>query len=325
MKKLMIVAAAAAMVGGAQASGNGDQTDVIYDLTLSLKTTTGSLGKDSTTTYTLYLGKDAQDAFWYNDAEYVWATNNIPGLAATKKIKGKTIPTFNKNVWKNLDAKTQLEIATALGFDAAVTRPAVNGNSSYPLKSANQWCETLQFRVTTDAACYRVATSRRFTAVVDWDLTADDCCTPGTFLGDALLYRFGAMTSARATKVEYAGQIATGAPDFSSRTADYQGPGAFGTPNNFALAGQGTWGTINIRGDFGGSYTVSGVKTLNGSVVGILDTPDCEFCCATGVGAIAFDPCTDVEISDDNNNSAGTAAFGTFTLKVNQRATNAAN
>ena len=92
MKKLMIVAAVAAMAGGAFAYDG-------YNFTATLKTTQGRKGTDVITT--LNLGKSGS-TFWYQDAEYV-AITNIASEAwyATKDIQGSTVPTVKKTQTKD--------------------------------------------------------------------------------------------------------------------------------------------------------------------------------------------------------------------------------
>ena len=94
MKKLMIAAALAAMVGGAYA-------DTAYTFSASLKTTVGKSGK---VTSTYNLGEDAQGAFWYEDQGVMTLVAAMPSYFTNKRVGGRTIPALSNlakrdNAW----------------------------------------------------------------------------------------------------------------------------------------------------------------------------------------------------------------------------------
>jgi hypothetical protein len=124
----------------------------------------------------------------------------------------------------------------------------------------------------------------------------------GVELVSKLLYRFGGITLAKATKVEFCGEVDT-----------------WGEVNGFALAGQGTWSDKLFTYD---GEAVAGVKSINGYMVGMLEDAECEVCCGADPFAKVF-PC-DAESDDEAFEAAdepGTAAFGSFSMKFDKKAT----
>lgn len=178
MKKLMIAAAAAAMVGGVFAS------EYVYDYTASLKTTKGKYGTQKTT-YTVNLGKDDAGTFWWDDQGFANAAEG-------------------KDYIKSLSNEEKADYAwDELGFDG--TKTDYNTPESYNGK--DQWCATFKF-TESDGACYRVATSIKVKDTV----YVDDCCGDAAweFSDDTEIdwgfgYRFGGVTFPKATKVEVVG------------------------------------------------------------------------------------------------------------------------
>ena len=318
MKKLMIAAASAAMISGGYAgivSPSADvfvgSPDVVYDVTLSLKTTKG-VSASKGAKVTLNLGENALGQFWYDAVEQTGEafTNYWQAVMTTKRVGGKTIPAIDKRA------------VQALGLEIDFGEALAPVATAYNRRSAGKWCDTYSY--TPDGLCYRSASSLKLQG-----LYRQECCNDGSFLQDQLLYRFGSMTSARATKVEYVGDISFNIAgghlfDQNLRETNYflvDDANTFGASGAFAAAGQGTFGRVTVNGGAGNRYSTDIIKTLSGSVAGMLDNTDCEFCCASAVPAVCFDVCTNT-MFDDNNPPVGTAAYGTFTVKVNQTETN---
>ena len=341
MKKLMIAAASAAMIVGAEAAQKEadfvGSAGVVYDVTLSLKTTKGVSAKKGAK-QTVNLGWNGVATFWYQDAE-MNGTNDVsdasniqwskdvvvPGtkvtwadLQGSKKLSGKTIPALDQNAIKKLSEADKIKLGEALAAIAPF----------YSAKSAGKWCDTYTY--TPEGLCYRDTGSLKVQG-----LYVGDCCTAGSFLGDLFTYRFGAMNSENATKVEYVGEFVVSPLflfDSNGKETKYvavaDSVGSFGTPLVFAAAGQGTFGKVSINAG-GTKYTQDAIKTISGNVVGVLPNTDCEFCCSLPIDAVCFDVCYTLIWADavryngpGDTASAGTAAFGTFTVKVNQKETN---
>lgn len=276
MKKLMIAAALAAMVGGAYA-------DTAYTFNASLKTTVGKSGK-VTTTYNL--GEDVGGVFWYADSAVTNLMATMPSYFTTKRVGGRTIPALS-NLAKRDNAWLVANIAPLA--------------ATYNKKSAGKWCETLKV---TDEGCYRVAGTKKFKAVVQG---ADFCCSELTTIADGgdalsitseLAQRFGGLTYEKAKKAEFVGTV----------TGD-------GIDDGLYIAGQGSIGKVLDSSDMSQK---DGIASISGNVVGILVAPECEYCCSDNQAAVAFR-------CDDNPGDVNltTAAFGTFSLKYNAKATKA--
>ena len=307
MKKLMIAAAAAALVGGAFAA------DTAYTFTASVKTTVGKAGK---TTSTYNLGKSIDGKFWYEDATvYTAAVEDDPdtdpdesadasGLIvdypdyfATKTINGSTIPCLSAKAKADYNwlADNIVPLAT-----------------TYAYKSANKWCETFKVVLT---GCYRVAGTKKFSAIVK----GDACCEALTALDDedtavavdfsGFTQRFGGLTYQTAKKVEVLGTITA---DDSDRV-DGKGRTISGD-----LAGQGSVGKVLVVEGEDIDTEDLGVTSISGYLVGELNAPVCVNCCDANTPAVAF-TCGD-ERPYDNLTTAG---YGTFSLKYNAKATKA--
>lgn len=211
MKKLMIAAALAAMIGGAFAEG--------YDFTASVKTTKGKYGSQKTT-YTVNLGVDDTGTYWWDGLGYA---NEKEAKADIKKMTNDEKAEFAK---------------TALNFDGVDT--------AYPFKEYYRgkwvWCYTFKFSE-TDEDCYRVPGSAKLKGIV-W---MDGCCDTWEFLTydfgttiisddtvftHDLLYRINGVSVGKANKVEASGTI--GAASYDAQT--------IGT---FAYAGQGDYDVKN--------------------------------------------------------------------------------
>ena len=308
MKKLMIAAAAAALVGGAFAA------DTAYTFTASVKTTVGKAGK---TTSTYNLGKSIDGKFWYEDAAvYTAAVEDDPGTTeadesadasglivdypdyfATKTINGSTIPCLSAKAKADYNwlADNIVPLAT-----------------TYAYKSANKWCETFKVVLT---GCYRVAGTKKFSAIVK----GDACCSSLTALDDedttvtvdfsGLTQRFGGLTYATAKKVEVLGTIDA---DDSDRE-DGKGRTISGD-----LAGQGSVGKVLVVEGEDIDTVDLGVTSISGYLVGELNAPVCVNCCDANTPAVAF-ACGDL----NPNDALETAGYGTFSLKYNAKATKA--
>lgn len=285
MKKLMIAAAAAALVGGAFA-----EETTAYTFTASVKTTVGKAGK--TTTY-YYLGvNDDGDKFWYQDDD-IFGTEDgsyqdgqmylMPRYFETKTINGRTIPCLSA------EGKADIEwLKTYI-----IPLQATYGN-----KSAKKWCESGKF---VEEGCYRVAGTKKFSTVVFGNF----CCEAlkdeddAEVLSFTLTQRFGSLSYQTAKKVEIYGTAMDSA---------------------FTLAGQGSVGKVLTYDDAEGNLATEdlGITSVSGYLVGTLDAPDCVNCCSLPDAAVAF-TCDD----PTQNDTLDTAAFGTFSLKYNAKATKA--
>lgn len=284
MKKLMIAAALAAMVGGAFA-------DTAYTFSASVKTTVGKAGK-TTTTYNL--GVDAAGTeFWYQNAAVqalITAdsaiTNPKDRYFTTKRVGGTTVPALSSKAKKD---------------NAWLIANIVPLAATYTEKSANKWCDS--FKVTAEG-CYRVAGTRKVSDVVVGDI----CCaglTGADYTIDetevlASVQRFGGLTYAAAKKAEIFAKV-TG----TGISAAY-------------LAGQGSVGKV-IDNDLAGTLTtVDGITSLSGNIVGVIVAPECEYCCTANQPAGAF-ACGTTTI----DTTLETAAYGTFSIKYNAKETKA--
>jgi len=267
----MIAAAAAAMVGGAFA------TEYVYDYSASLKTTTGKAGSQ-TTTYTVNCGLTEDGTYWWDDLDL--------GFVDAKTAKKYVNKLSNEE-------KRDFAIDT-LGYDEET------GMTNYYVpeyyKGKAQWCFTFTYKV-TETDCYRVATSIKVKDTV----YVDDCCgeadwefADGTVIDFDFGFRFGAVSFAKATKVEV----------LAKWENDYEG---------FAVAGQGTWADKLGKND---GVCVGGVKNISGNIVGWLANSECRNCCDYPKYARCFDFC-EGEIYDSED--VPTAAFGTWSLKFNSK------
>lgn len=283
MKKLMIAAAAAAMIGGAYAEG--------YDFTASVKTTKGKYGSQKTT-YTVNVGLDDSGIFWW-DGEG-WLTEK-EAKADVKKMTNDEKAYF---AW------------TDLAFDGVATK--YNNKEYY--KGKWVWCYTFKF-TETDEDCYRVPGTAKLKGIVSMDgccgtwefvdydfgttILADDISAEGiSEITHPLLYRINGVSLGKANKVEVTGTFGD---------TSYDGT----TIGTFAYAGQ---GDFDVKADY--------IKSISGNLVGVLENPDCESCCDYDSEAVVFE-CYDEDdtITVYQDQPAGTAAFGTFSLKYNKKYT----
>ena len=298
MKKLMIAAAAAAMIGSVWTAA-GDA--LVYQATYNLKTTVGKASKAGKTT--VNLGKDNTDTFWYQDAAVsAFFTTNDTGIVildttnfVLKAVGGTKVPTLTKAGQANT-ALTDL-LATLAG--------------TYNKKSLNKWC--LTFKAEVPGVCYRVAGSIKATGYF-----SDDECLSG--LNPAIADAFGAPTLEKSTKAElFAADVSGNAMSLSKKADLVDAADVLDNTKGeriitlLAIAGHGTYG--KVYDDTTGKKDLPGFTGFSGNAVGTADMPECLSCCATDVPVEAWD-CCGVAATD-------TAVFGTFSFKYNDKGTKA--
>jgi len=340
MKKLMIAAAAAAMIGGAYA-------DLAYDYTANVKTTVGKGG--SLQTAKCELGMNSEGTFWYEDSaiiaelgdiensiyriqsakvgndtvyyrQYV-GTNDRDGELVSGSLKDKssasiyadclgytalvTFSTDSKGAYigkfnKNFDA---LDNA-----DKAIIAAYFNGlNDKYNRKSAGQWCQTFTYKAGN--LCYRAAGSKKFTARV----VVNDCCGE-EFIGEYTDKNKDGENCTIGFKFINRFGATTLAKSTKIEVFGYVGDdvaSADDSIDQFTIAGQGTWKDKLVKVD---GEDVKGISNISGNIVGVLAAPTCETCCRNPVDATAWS-CDEVEDS-----SLATAAYGTWSIKFNKSA-----
>ena len=305
MKKLMIAAAAAALVGGAFAA------DTAYTFTASVKTTVGKAGK---VTLTYNLGKNLEGTkFWYDDEGDIDDDGAAPvtNRASIATLKAEKPAYFGT---KTVSGQSITCLTAAAKKDYAWLKENIAPLADiYFVKSVNKWCET--FKV-VETGCYRVAGTKKFSTVV----AGDFCCSElsavdplGTVAtidlsSSGLSQRFGGLTYATAKKAEIFGDV-----DLDDGVRTFSG----------VLAGQGSVGKVLVFNNDDDPDTFFetedlGITSISGYLVGAVNAPDCENCCALDVEAIAF-TCED----DTPNTDLTTAGYGTFSLKYNAKATKA--
>lgn len=311
MKKLMIAAAAAAMIGGVEAVNLTDWSaaGTAYNATINLKTTVGKT-KNATTTY--YLGKDrAGTAMWYEDAsitnviaqDLANTTNGFEHKFTTKKIAGKPVPVLTSAGKK--DDKT-----LALVIPLATTDKSGKNSDGKPygLQSAGKWCDSFSVK---DEYCYRTAGTVKVSGIV-----VDDCCASG-FVDFA--HVFGDYTLPKSKKVEI---YAADASSLNIYDPKEDTPTSVAVKDNLkydrvinalAIAGQGSYGTVKANNGTGDLTEVRGIVSVSGNAVGTCDSVLCTSCCISGgITQFAWN-CAD----GSDASASDTAAYGTFSLKYN--------
>lgn len=285
MKKLMIAAATAAMIGvGGAWAAPGDLN--VYQVNANLKTTAA---KDAVHTGTFNLGQDAAGVFWYAD----------PSLAAA--IDPATTPATiidTVNFTLKSVGGTMAPVLTAAGLKNEVLLNALAALAGvYDNKSAGKWCLTFKL---THSVCYRTAG----TITVAGYFQDDECLTG--FAPD-ILDCFGAATMAKSTKVElYKADAVAVILALTKKDQitpidildNAKGPRVI---TALAVAGHGSSGLVWDK--------VRGVTSVSGYAVGTADMPVCVNCCGPAVPVVAWDCC--------GIGAADTAVFGTFTIKYN--------
>lgn len=266
--------------------GGAFATDLVYDFKATLKTTTGKTGNGVTTK--VNFGQDLAGTYWWQAA----LTNS---WASWVKIDSKGVGQLNV-------PKTATDAQKKAFADAFA---AFNIPEEY--RGKEKWCASISYKFN---GCYRVAGTEK----IALQYFTDDCCSTdfADVDGEAddivtkLIFRFGNFSLVKATKVEYVGEI-----------------GTWGDMNGFALAGQGTWSDKLYKFE-GDDY--AGIKTLSGNIVGIIDDAECEVCCGENPFARYY-PCDATSDAGAIVNDAdeGTAAYGSFTLKFNKKASDNLN
>jgi len=315
MNKLMIAAALAAMIGGAQA-------DLVYDFTASVKTTAAKAG--SATTKTVKVGQDISGNWWYNDGVFTPSAKSgyLDYGAYTQVVKVNSATGVGTLQAGRLDNAGKTALANDL--EATYCFPEI-------YKGKAKWCATWSYKV--DGTCIRAKASETIKATYD----IADCCASTKFVqssgaiyvGDIdviTLYRFGGVIGSKCMNVEMVASIGEGV----SAAAPYT------TIPSFALAGQGTWSDTQKNSN---KIAAPGIASVSGNIVGIWYEAECEVCCGLDASSLAYN-CdltahningyTDADgIAGDDTyfglvdsytyDSWGTAAFGTFTLKFNSK------
>lgn len=307
MKKLMIAAAAAAMIGGVEAKV------AKYDFNAYLTTTTGCLSEKTTTeTWTdVKLGKDAAGTIWYNDATF-------KGIAydATKGWAIKDTTTYpNFDIEKGYDGfgnEIPKLVLKNQKVNAAEKTILDNLAATYKYQSGGQWCVELSYVTenTAFAQCYRVSGCDE----IYQDLYVDSakCCTVG-FQGFATDKNFTAYA------IEYATLTGFGTDTcfinrFGSAKADEANQVEIYAKISNVLT---TQSTLAFKGWLAGQGWIDqfgendkGVSSINGSIVGYTAPSKCINCCGPDATTIAFE-CNSAAATTPN-----TAAYGTFYIQI---------
>ena len=333
MKKLMILAAAAAM-SGVTLADNG------YQFTATLKTTKAKKGTDIITT--IKLGKNAAGEFWYTDADYTTITNTASGYWSAKKpMVGASAPVPTVKKAKTKDGTTPDKAGAYLLYADGTTATAADyanvvallkklgKTGMYDQQSAGQWCEVV--KVIDPAQCYRVAGTKKIDLKFKENDHVVDCCTD---IGAALTFVAPAATniadsvSDTAVSTVYLnndGAIAYQTNQVAALSAISTLYQRFGSQENskanrlemyaavpYALTTDGYLFAGWIAGQ-GTAFARDGMaaNTISGNIVGVVEAPECEYCCSPSTASVAFD-CL-------NETSPAllpySAAYGTFRLR----------
>lgn len=294
MKKLIIVAAIAAVAGIAEAVPGAPQ---MYQATFNLKTTVGKSGMA-----TINLGKNAAGVFYYQDNQLnTWLDNTkAPGEMIKNTDEAKKFFTY-KNV-----KGSSVPVPTADGIaNAGLKDKLLILANTYNLKSAGVYCYTFK-----DEFCYRVAGTIKVTG---WFV--DDECLTGILVGaNDFVDAFGGATLDKSTKAEvYCADISALVPAMGKTAAladvvdVLDNLKADRTITALAVAGHGTFGKVYDPAEE--KAVEPGVTGLSGNAVGTATQGVCTSCCAPDTPVAALDCC--------GYASADTAVFGTFTVKYN--------
>ena len=305
----MVAAALAAMTVGAYA-GVADAYNV-YDLSISVKTTTGKAGSASHETEYSYYGKGEATDWWYNDDEFKTGGPFDEILVKNSKSDAKKHGEYTIKQ-KAIDGLTleKQEMLKELLEDYRDHDPEDNGGA---------WCLRIKWPI--PAACYRASASKSLKAYA----ISDSCCAEdwkfdvyaksaslnnfillwkdsktvnyGT-IDFSFLYRIGGIEE-KATKVE------------GFAVADFVG-GAF-KDGSLWMAGQGCFDKKNAL-----------VKNVSGNVAGYLGASVCPLNCCESPYAYAYD-CEGNDIDGIELGTIHTAAYGTWSLKYNASATKKLN
>ena len=183
MKKLMIAAAAAAMIGGAEAK------IAVYDFVANLVTTVGQPGENMWDYKQIKLGQDAGATMWYSDTEFLTAdvvdkSGNpwvFKDLVKYPHLKWYMTTSLVSNVpYPSLKIeRTEKDVgdngeAINLLTDAETTL-LENLAKKYGFDSYGIYCCQLEFWTKKDKVCYRVTGADQISMKVALD--TDNCCT----------------------------------------------------------------------------------------------------------------------------------------------------
>ena len=323
----MIAAALAAMVGGVEAA------TYAYNFSASVKTTKAKQGNN---TVKCQFAQNATGNWWYEDAVFATQSldkngNPIANTYDYTSTSGNVYP-------KALKINARTGVGTLSLRDNVGKMELADDLASYNVPEIRRgkpyWCLTFTYK---SEDCVRVAGSRKLA----WYYTINDCCADPTFtaktpdptkpaevaaalpdLEKSLLYRFGSLDYAKATKLEFAGWM--GAKEFDAATIGQKQSSASAIVLH--LAGQGTWAKLKDSD----RNAAEGISSISGNIVGVLPNDICDICCGAknwdyvfDCCGDAFDPAADAYSYDAatiaNDEGWETAAFGTFTLKFNAK------
>jgi len=330
MKKLMIAAAAAAMVGGAYA------WTATYDFVANLKTTAGAKGYVTYTAGSAQLGNNGT-TMWYNDttADVDGLGQSLQNLVINQGIAGSCNWASDalKRKYANLEwykaysvggsAYPSLRITSA---NAVITTEEAkllkNLEKAYGKDQYGYYCGTFEWVIENPGKCWRTAGAD---SIVKTVYVKNSCCTFMGFkgfdfaggtrainMGGAVGYdvgtytdgrqynpfmnRFGAQTSADAIYTEAFAEV------FPIETE-------LGYTFKGFLAGQGSYYKVAYSGDNAAGQRIP--VQISGMIVGYTEAPVCPDCCILPLDdAIAFD-CSGVL-----SGAFSTAAFGTFYINL---------
>jgi len=316
MKKLMIAAAAAAMIVSAEAVADRSAE---YQFVANLQTTGYHVGQEVYTAGCVQMGMNAQRKFWYDDdsLKNVWSAGSYLAFEykgakyTSKTIKCTTKISAGNKVVPYLEIVSTTINGQALPIITETEAAYLNSlKEKYPLPSYNVWCLELSWYTYDAGQCFRVNGSE---AIVETLYLAKDCCNentqafkgsngafvqwgPGKEVNRGLLNWYGAQDEANAMNLEFYGKFQgwTYSKDDSRRVVGW-------------LAGQG------YR-----SAEINGFPALiSGTIVGTMPAPYCPDCCTEVLdAAIAWDICGNGIPNDiEGRNQPYTAAFGTFYVK----------
>ena len=328
MKKLMIAAAAAAMVSGAFASPTA-----VYYFRADLRTTGGNFHEADKVADAEQAGINAAGQFWYDapalravttdlyDAggvltSRVWNAGvaaNFPHLkwVVAESFGGQPFPDLQivREPNKNYDVLDLTESTLIHGIR----------NAGYNRKSAGVWCLDLSWYTENAGICYRQTGIEYISREVTLEL-ATDCCGAGRvnlfqFLdkdngvqaiwgngnnpAGGFLHRFGSWDSDKANFIEFFAQVA--AP------VEIEGLNFNGW-----LAGQGSVlvNTIPDKDKNPVEAKFNVPTSASGMIVGYMEPTKCIDCCVSAPDSIVF-TCLDGTTPTTGRH---TAAYGTFSL-----------
>lgn len=255
MKKLMIAAAAAAMIGSVFAEEDPEPTTLteIYKATIKVTTTKGKKVSGNTP-YKLQLGwNNSKEApkMWYHDVAAIAFTNEYKANFKLQKIDGNMVPVLTPAAKKDT---AFLQAFKALNLEA-----------TYCFKSKNRWCLDVSWKEPW-SGCYRAKTTRTFSGYIE-----DFCgyCTTAQFLDPSMktLECWGTgLDQGVLFKIEKNDGLYSKDEDVEMDNLVCD-----------AFAGMGS------------------ATSISGSFVGTMDAPLCESCCSLPGYAAAIPFCTEID------------------------------